>query len=443
MSVTPLEPSGDREQPVIPSASSHLPLSPDLRRPLQAEQIRPVRLSTFNLQPSTPLLCLSRSLWPSERAAHRNRYQLLTRFARQRPVLLLECPFELATLARPRAAKLRALREALAGPRRQPEGLATLRPLAWWLRDGDPRAWRLNLALYRPWLARAIRLLGQPPAIWIYDHRLWPLLDGAPRAAAAYHCTEDYAGIAGRAHGPAVAEWVAAQERELLRRVDVVFAVSEGLAAPRRALHPRVQTLLNGVDLRLYRPDAACVPACAGLRDLPGPLLGYVGALNYRIDFPLLEAVAERFADGSLVLIGGHEEAADDPAFRRLAARANVHLLGHQPPDRLAALIAHLDVCLMPFVADEWFVRAAQPLKTFEYLACGKPVVSTWLPNLEPWSDLIALTRDPASFLAACAEALAADSPARVASRLAAAGQQSWEARFAEVAAALQAVGPP
>ena len=109
-----------------------------------------------------------------------------------------------------------------------------------------------------------------------------------------------------------------------------------------------------------------------GLPDLlarPGLRLGYVGALNYRIDFELLAAVADRFPGGMLVLVGDHAEADADPAFQRLAARPNVQLLGHRPPGELAALIAHLDVCLIPFVVDEWFVQAAQPLKTFEYLA--------------------------------------------------------------------------
>jgi glycosyltransferase involved in cell wall biosynthesis len=382
----------------------------------------------------TPLLCLSRSVWSDERAGHRNRYQMLSRFARDRRVLMLECPFELATLGRPRAAKVAALRGALAGPRWQPEGLATLRPLAWWLRDGDERAWRLNRALYRPWLRRALRLLGQPPVLWIYDHRLWPLLDGTPRALAAYHCTEDYAGIAGRAHGPAVAAWVADQERALLARVDRVLAVSEGLAAPRRTLHADVRVLQNGVDLEIYRPDAAPAPELAGL---PRPLLGYVGAINYRLDFALLDALAERFSTGTLVMVGAVDGVGADPALARLAARPNVRMLGHRPPRQLASLICALDVCLMPFMGDEWFVRAAQPLKTFEYLACGRPVVSTWLPNLEPLGRLVHLSRDRDSFLEACRAAVDEREPARVAERLAAARASSWDARYAEAAAAL------
>lgn len=362
---------------------------------------------------------------------------MLSRFASDRTTILIERPFEIFSLARPRAGKLVDLRTALGPPRRQSEGLTTIRPLAWWLRDADDVAWRVNRALYRPWLRRALRLAGAASVLWVYDNRLSPLLDGAPRELAAYHCTEDYIGLAQRAHGDATAAWVALQERELCRRVDVVFAVSEGLAESKRAIHAHVHVLVNGVDTRLYRPDPTCLPACALVRDLPSPRLGYVGALNYRIDVPLLEAVADRYSNGSLVLVGAADGTIDGVAWRRLTARPNVHLLGHRPPQELAALIAHLDVCLIPFVTDEWFIRAGQPLKTFEYLGCGKAVVSTWMPNLLPWSELVALTRDRAGFLAACEAALTSVGADVVAARVAAARANSWDDRFADARAVL------
>lgn len=390
-----------------------------------------------------PVLCLSRSRWADEVAAHRNRYQMLSRFARDRRVVLLECPFELATLARPSRAKVAGLADALGSARRDPTGVTTLRPLAWWLRDGDGASWRLNRWLYRPWLARARRLVGGPPVAWVYDHRLWPLLGHVPAAARVYHCTEDYPGIAGRAHGPRVGAWVAEQERELLRRVDLVLAVSEGIADRLREQHRDVRVVRSGVDLGLYRPDAPCLDDCRPVAELPRPVLGYVGEVNYRLDFGLLERVADRFPSGSLVLVGAESGLADRADFRRLAARRNVRRFGHRPPGVLPSLIAHFDVCLMPFIQEAWFVRAAQPLKTFEYLACGKPVVSTMLPNLRPWSQVVALCDTHGEFVDACASAAAGDAQGARDARLAAARANSWETRFAEVDAALTELVAP
>ena len=79
----------------------------------------------------------------------------------------------------------------------------------WAYRSSDPRE------TVRDGLALARRCGLEPPVLWIYDNRLWPLLDGTPRALAAYHCTDDYVGMATRAHGAATAAWVAEQEREL------------------------------------------------------------------------------------------------------------------------------------------------------------------------------------------------------------------------------------
>ena len=384
-----------------------------------------------------PVLCLSRSRWADEVAAHRNRYQMLSRFARDRRVVLLECPFELATLARPSRAKIAGLAAALGPARRDAAGVTTLRSLGWWLRDGDGASWRLNRWLYRPWLSRALRLVGRAPVAWVYDHRLWPLLERLPAAARVYHCTEDYAGIAGRAHGPRVGAWVAGQERELLRRVELVLAVSEGIADRLREQHRDVRVVRSGVDLGLYRPDAPCLDDCGGIAELPRPVLGYVGEVNYRLDFGLLERVADRFSAGSVVLVGGESGLADRADFRRLAARRNVRRFGHRPPERLASLIARFDVCLMPFIQEAWFVRAAQPLKTFEYLACGKPVVSTMLPNLKPWSHVVALCDTAEEFVDACTRAVDGEAPGARDARLAAARANSWESRFAEVDAAL------
>ncbi|MBI2321507.1 MAG: hypothetical protein HYU88_05315 [Chloroflexi bacterium] len=210
------------------------------------------------------IVCLSRSRWDEELVS--NRYHTLTRFARRNRVLVFEAPFELATLARPSAAKLRALATALAGWRRRGSRLWVARPITWWEGEGGGPFWRLNQALCAPYVRWALRGAGvAQPILWLYDHRRWPLLDALPHRLACYHCTEDYAGLAGRAGGPALAERVARQEAELLRRVDLVFAVSPTLAADKRGVNPHTVLVPNGVDTALYRPEHACGPAC-GIR---------------------------------------------------------------------------------------------------------------------------------------------------------------------------------
>jgi glycosyltransferase involved in cell wall biosynthesis len=384
------------------------------------------------------IVCLSRSRWDEELVS--NRYHMLTRFARRNDVYVFEAPFELATLARPTPAKLRALATALAGWRQRGPRLWVARPLVWWMREGDDTLRALNLALYRPYARWLLRRAGVArPLLWLYDHRLWPLLEALPHRLACYHCTEDYPGLAGRVGGPALAAAVARDEAELLRRADLIFAVSPTLAADKRALNQHTILVANGVDTALYRPEHTCSPACAPVRDLPRPALVYTGNISYKVDLKLVGEVADAFPDGTVVLVGPVSGIADPAALAALRARPNVVFLGKRPARELPALLAHADVALIPFIREPWFVRAAQPLKTFEYLACGKPVVATPLDNLAALGDLVMQCGDTAAFVAGVQAALATNGPEQRARRVAAAQAHSWERRFAIVNVALRA----
>lgn len=384
------------------------------------------------------IVCLSRSRWDEELVS--NRYHTLTRFARRSRVLVFEAPFELATLARPSAAKLRALATALAGWRRRGPRLWVARPITWWEGEGGGALWRMNQALYAPYVRWALRRAGVArPILWLYDHRRWPLLNALPHRLACYHCTEDYAGLAGRAGGPALAAQVARQEAELLRRVDLVFAVSPTLAADKRALNPRTVLVPNGVDTALYRPAHACGPACAAVRTLPRPVLAYTGNVSYKVDLGLLANLADAFPQGTVLLVGPVSGIDDPVALDALRRRSNVVFLGKRSASELPALLGHADVALIPFIREPWFVRAAQPLKTFEYLACGLPVVSTPLDNLAPLGDLVATGDDVAAFVGQVRAALAEDGPERRARRVAAAQAHGWGRRFAIMNVAMRA----
>lgn len=384
------------------------------------------------------IVCLSRSRWDDELVS--NRYHMLTRFARRNRVLVFEAPFEFATLARPSVAKLRALATARAGWRRRGARLWVARPITWWEGEGGGALWRLNQALYTRYVRWALRRAGVTrPILWIYDHRRWPLLDILSWRLACYHCTEDYAGLAGRAGGPALAADVAQQEGELLRRVDLVFAVSPTLAADKRAHNPRTVVVPNGVDTALYRPEHICGAVCDAVGDLPRPILAYTGNVSYKIDLELVAKLADAFPQGTVLLVGPVSGIDDHLALDALRRRPNVVFFGKRPASELPALLGHVDVALIPFIREPWLVRAAQPLKTFEYLACGLPVVSTPLENLASLGDLLTLCDDAASFIAGVRAALAEDSPVRRARRVAAAQAHSWERRFATINVAMSA----
>ena len=130
--------------------------------------------------------------------------------------------------------------------------------------------------------------------------------------------------------------------------------------------------------------------------NLPHPICGYVGAIDERLDFAAITALAER--DAQVALIGPVVKI--DPSV--LPRRTNVHFTGQMPYADLPSLLAGLDVALMPFARNE-ATLSISPTKTPEYLAAGKPVVSTPVADVvAEYGDVVTIAAEPAAFADAC-----------------------------------------
>ena len=166
----------------------------------------------------------------------------------------------------------------------------------------------------------------------------------------------------------------------------------------------------------------------AELADIEGPVLGFIGALQECIDYPLLRALAQARPDCTLVFIGREHPDADIAQIRDLP---NVRLLGLKPQKELPAYLARFDACLNPFRAGD-LARDVSPLKFYEYLATGKPVVSTPEPvQVLDYADAVYIGDGKEAFLAAVDAALTADTPEKRERRIAYAKACSWDARAA------------
>jgi glycosyltransferase involved in cell wall biosynthesis len=239
-----------------------------------------------------------------------------------------------------------------------------------------------------------------------------------PRRALAYHCADDYAHVRGfPASLPAL-------EGELCRQADLVIVTAETLRAPRAALNPSTYWVPNGVDTAHF--TAPATPADE-LRTLCRPVLGFVGGLAQWVDVGLLAEIARARPDASLVLVG--PISTDVGPLTRLP---NVHLLGPRPYADVPRYLAAMDVALIPFVTDP-VTYHADPIKAYEYLAAGVPVVATDLPALQRLRPLVRLADRPSSFLIEIDAALRAGREADRAARQAEAAHHDWACRFAEV----------
>jgi glycosyltransferase involved in cell wall biosynthesis len=221
----------------------------------------------------------------------------------------------------------------------------------------------------------------------------------------------------------------------MLARADLVLATSPVLAERLRARRPDAECWPNVADVALFRRalDEA-LPEPPELAGRPHPRAVYVGNLAaYRIDFALLEAAARAVAPGPLVLVGAEGLGDTGPPSEAAAAlrrRPEVLRLGPRPPEALPAFLRHADVALVPFLDNE-HTRGSLPLKLWEYLAAGLPVVARALPNLEALAaeGLARTASVAAGFGAAVREALA-EAPEARSARARRALAHGWEERM-------------
>jgi len=286
---------------------------------------------------------------------------------------------------------------------------------------------RLNAVLLRWQVRRVLRRLKFRNVInWVFNPAAGILAGKLEERLVIYYCVDEYTAFSGVNSAA-----LAAIERDLLARADLVVVSAEKLEQSKRSVRAPTVLVRHGVDYDHFRTalePATVVPA--ELQALPGPILGYFGLIAQDwVDLPLLQYVARSFPTATLVMIG---KVTTDVSL--LAAEPNVRFLGRKPYESLPAYCKGFDLALIPFPISEVTLNA-NPLKAREYLAAGLPVVSTAIPEVEVLGEC-AIGRTAEEFVERIREQLAAPGPnAQRSLRMA---NESWAARLAEVAGHLE-----
>ncbi len=242
-----------------------------------------------------------------------------------------------------------------------------------------------------------------------------------PAAARVYVCVDRHSGYKGQIN-PALVDHM---EEELCAGCDAVVTTAQGLYDRLKPANANITLIPNGANYELFCRAQEPLPVPEELADIEGPVLGFIGALQQCIDYPLLRRLALARPDCTLVFIGREHTDAEIGLIRSLP---NVRLLGLRPQAELPRYLARFDVCLNPFRAGD-LARDVSPLKFYEYLATGKPVVSTSQPvQVREFADAVYIG-DGDAFLERVEEALGADTPEKRCRRIEYAKKCSWDAR--------------
>lgn len=318
-------------------------------------------------------------------------------------------------------------------------------------RQVSPNLWRISpfalpmhgVAAIRAFNARLLRatitwhlarLKMRAPLIWTYNPIIADLCASIPNSGIVYHCVDDL-GAAPRINNSVIS----AGEKRLGTLAKVCFATSPLLRDRMANLFPRVVYEPNVCDQAFFATARTMPQPPFELTNIPRPRVLFVGALSeYKVDYHLLETLAQRHPQLHWVLIGpvgeGQPDSCNPPNM------PNIHVLGPRAYGQLPYFMAHCDAAVLP-VPRNAYTDAMFPMKFFEYLAAGLPVVGSRLPALKDFEHLYFSSVSADEFQANLTRVLAGER--RDANAIdCACRYHSWEARFARMEAVLDDTFP-
>jgi len=333
-----------------------------------------------NPQPTT-LLCFSHLRW---NFVFQRPQQLMSRFAREMDVIFWEEPVEIDS----RETPFLQVREAEDAP-----GVRVVVPH---LPSGMPEEAR-EATLTRLLEAHIASIRG-PLVAWYYTPMMLPFSRAIDADVTVYDAMDELSKF------KFAPERLLDLEQELIDRADIVFTGGLSLYEAKKDRHERVHCFPSSVDRAHFCKARARLFDPADQEDLPRPRLGFYGVIDERFDAALLDAAAAMRPDWSFVMVGPVVKISEDD----LPKRPNIHYLGGKTYAQLPAYLSGWDVALMPFAMNESTLFIS-PTKTPEYLAGGRPVVSTPIRDVvRHYGQLqgVKIASTPEAFVEACEQAL-------------------------------------
>lgn len=274
---------------------------------------------------------------------------------------------------------------------------------------------------------RRIGMQNEVRVVTVNDPFYHHLLGVVGESLAIYDCLDDFGRYGGGEDpDPVVLE----RERQMTKKVNLVFTTSRLLYEKMCALHSNVHYFPNAVDFDFFHRamDPSC-PVAPALRGMPRPVIGFMGSLQQWYDFRLLRAVIQARPNWSFVFIGWtypRPEVRHD--IESIRSIPNVHFLGWQRFEDLPSFLKGFDAAIMPYQLSA-VAKAVNPDKMYQYMAAGVPIVSTPIPEAVQFAEVIEIARDSEVFIRALERCVFGDNRERVLRQIAIAREETWDKR--------------
>jgi len=238
------------------------------------------------------------------------------------------------------------------------------------------------------------------PVGWFYSAAFSPLLEAKYFETIVYDCMDELSLFKG------APQELIDQEKFLISKADIVFTGGKSLYESKKQMHANVFCFPSSVDEAHFAQALNGIAVPEDIASIPSPVVGYYGVIDERIDLELLQESASNLPDISFVMIGPIAKISDS----ELPKASNIHYLGMKSYEELPGYLKAFDIAMMPFALND-ATKFISPTKTLEYMAAGKPIISTKIKDvIRDYSHCVSLIDNADEFCGAVSDAVSNDS---------------------------------
>ncbi len=300
---------------------------------------------------------------------------------------------------------------------------------------------RINNRLLYIQIQRVLQKLGfksRERIAWILDPFLFYYTGALRPTVTIYECIDQHAAKTNQRWKK---EKIKAIERNICEQANLIFCTASNLCHEKKQFNRETYFVPNAADLTLLSlAQDSRTPIAKVMLDVPHPIIGYLGTIHKHTDIALMKYAAENRPEWTFVIIGPEQDKrfSRSKLFTDFRKLPNVVLTGWLKREELPGYCKAFDVAVIPYRMDSEFNQYVNPDKLHEYAAMGKPIVSTDIPEVRSYQEIVKIANTPAAFVHAIEESMAEDNPARVQERLTKARENSWSARSVQCLARVQ-----